>query len=309
MAMNFNKLFLSCLVGLLGSLMGCAVSPVVATPNVGGLTQQATLPKPVVREEVPRPAPLPPQVKPVADAPSVSSAAAIVYNPRDGKILFEKNAWNRRAVASTQKLVTAILAVEHGVEKSVTVPKEATSLVPSKLYLRPGTQYELAHLVNVMMVKSANDVAYTIGHGIAGSNANFLAAMNAKARSLGMYNSNFMNSHGLTVANQYSTAYDIALLGAAAYRHPFIRKAASTKEMTFHYADGRTKQLVNTNQLLGKVEFCDGMKTGTTRAAGNCLVSSGTVDGETRIVVVLGASSKTVLWKESEALLRWAVAN
>jgi len=193
--------------------------------------------------------------------------------------------------------------------KSVTVPSAATSLEPSKLYLSAGTSYTLSNLVEAMLIKSGNDVAYTVGHGVAGSNDAFIQLMNTRAKQLGMYNSNFKNAHGLTVSGQYSTAYDIALLSAAAYRHDFIKQCASKKEATFTYSDGRTKTLYNTNQLLGRVSFCDGLKTGTTRASGKCLVSSGTFNGKPRIVVVLGAATKDALWKDSEILLRWGMEN
>ena len=268
--------------------------PVLTKPNLPAVEE----PKPIVK------------LAPAANtAPKVTAPAVIVYDPRTGRVLYEKNARQRRAVASTQKLLTALLALEHGIEKTVTVPKEATSVVPSKLYLVPGTQYRVSSLVEAMLVKSGNDVAYTIGHGVAGSNAAFIQMMNARARELGMFNSNFKNAHGLTVAGQYSTAYDIALLGAAAYRYDYVRQVAKKKETIFTYAGGRQKTLYNTNKLLGKVPFCDGLKTGTTRASGNCLVSSATVNGESRIVVVLGATSRENLWKDSEALLRWSVEN
>ncbi len=257
-----------------------------------------------VAENLPKPAP-----KPAVVAPKITAIAAIVYDPRTGRIIYEKNARERRAVASTQKLLTALLAVEHGLNQTVTVPQAATTLEPSKLYLSAGTSYELSSLVEAMMIKSGNDVAYTIGHGIAGSNEAFIQQMNARAKSLGMYNSNFLNPHGLTATGQYSTAYDIALLASAAYRSDFIKSCMRKKESIFTYSDGRTKTLYNTNKLLGRVSFCDGMKTGTTRASGKCLVSSGTFNGKPRIVVVLGADSKENLWKDSEILLRWGMGN
>ncbi len=293
---------------LTGLFLSCTASPIVvnpaastvtssgvrATPNHGVVTQPTvTTTAPAV---VARPA-----------APAVTAAAAIVYDPRTGRVLFDKNAHQRRAVASTQKLMTALLATEHGLNKMVTVPQAATNVVPSKLYLKPGTRYKMADLVEAMLIRSGNDVAYTAGYGVAGSNAGFIQMMNNRARSLGMYNSNFMNAHGLTETGQYSTAYDIALLGATAYRSNFIRSCASKQETTFTYADGRTKHLTNTNKLLKRVSFCDGLKTGTTNASGKCLVSSGTYNGQTRIVVVLGASNTENLLKDSEVLLRWGM--
>ncbi|MBT8044809.1 MAG: D-alanyl-D-alanine carboxypeptidase, partial [Verrucomicrobiae bacterium] len=123
---------------------------------------------------------------------------------------------------------------------------------------------------------------------------------------LGMLNSNFMNPHGLTAKGQYSTARDMAICARAAYSSPTLRGIMKTRAYTFRFSNGRTKRLENTNKVMKKLSYCNGMKTGTTRASGRCLVSSGTLNGRTAIVVVLGATSKTI-WRDSEKLLRWAL--
>ena len=115
-----------------------------------------------------------------------------------------------------------------------------------------------------------------------------------------------MNPHGLTANGQYSTARDMAICGRAAFSSSTLRGIMDTETYTFRYANGRSKRLDNTNKILKKVDYCNGMKTGTTRASGRCLVSSGTLNGRTAIVVILGATSRNV-WSDSEKLLRWAL--
>jgi len=297
--LHARAVFLTCLYLVSSFLLSCTVPSAKEPTVINGIQQPV-----IVKAQQPDPV----EVKvAVPDVPKVSAAAAIVYDPKTGKVLFEKNARQRRAVASTQKLLTALLAIEFGLDKTVTVPSGATKVVPSKLYLEPGTNYTISHLVEAMLVRSGNDVAYTIGHGVSGTHDAFITRMNERAKELGMFNSNFINSHGLTAAGQYSTAYDIALLGAAAYKYDFVKNTAKKKELVFKYANGREKILYNTNKLLGRVAYCDGLKTGTTKASGNCLVSSGALNGKPIIVVVLGASSKDLLWKDSEALLRWGL--
>lgn len=244
---------------------------------------------------------------PTAARPLVSSKAAIVMDAASREVLYGKNIHEKRAVASTQKLLTAIVALERSNGAQFTVPVEATRLEPSKLYLKAGAVYPMNVLLKSLLVKSANDVAYTIAHGAGGSFESFISLMNGKAAQLGMRNSHFMNASGLTLTGQHSTAYDMALCASVAYQHPYIRECVQTKEMTFSHIDGRVKELRNTNYLLRKVPYCTGMKTGTTRASGYCLISSGELHGRTVIVGVFGAGSRPILWKESEALLRWSL--
>ncbi len=286
-------------------LVGCTTSYALEKQNDLSVKPSAVMAKPTISPVDT----LPPAPKnyPIGSPPTISAQAAIVMNPMNKEVLFEKDAYSRRAVASTQKLLTAIVALERANGKIVKVPVEATKLEPSKLYLRAGAEYPVNTLLKALLVKSANDVAYTIAHGAGGSFQGFVNMMNMKAAQIGMQNSHFKNASGLTLEGQYSTAYDIALCASLAYQNPYIRDYVKTKNMTFNYADGRTKELNNTNELLKRIPYCTGMKTGTTRASGYCLVSSGELNGQIMIVGVFGASSKSVLWKESEALLKWAL--
>ncbi|MGC6426514.1 MAG: D-alanyl-D-alanine carboxypeptidase family protein [Akkermansiaceae bacterium] len=240
-------------------------------------------------------------------APAIYAPSAVIVDAVTGRILYQKNAYAERAVASTQKLLTALIATRSGpLSDEVIIAPTDTLVEPSKLYLKAGERYTRHELVKALLVKSGNDVAMALGRDIAGSKEQFAALMNRTARTLGMYQSNFLNPHGLTEPGQYSTACDIAIVARQAYRHPLLRQCMRIKSYPFKYPDGRTLVIDNTNELLSRLSYCDGMKTGTTRASGRCLVSSGQLNGRAVIAVVLGSNSENV-WDDSEKLLRWAL--
>jgi D-alanyl-D-alanine carboxypeptidase (penicillin-binding protein 5/6) len=240
-------------------------------------------------------------------APSIGAKRAIVVDYMSGRVIYEKNARQRCAVASTQKLLTALCVLDHGnINQRFTIAKSDTWVEPTKLGILPGEVYTRRKLLGALLVKSGNDVARALARSVAGSESQFSTVMNRKARSLGMHESHFLNPHGLTASGQYSTARDMAICARAAFKNPTIRGIIQTKGYTFQYANGRTKYLKNTNRVLRSVSYCNGMKTGTTNASGRCLISSGTLNGRTSIVVVFGASSSTI-WRDSERLLRWSL--
>ena len=244
---------------------------------------------------------------PRTQAPSISAPRAIVVDYASGRVLYEKNARQRCAVASTQKLMTALCVLDHGnINHKFKIAKSDTWVVPTKLGIQPGQVYSRRALVGALLVRSGNDVARALARSIAGSETSFSKVMNRKARQLGMKDSHFLNPHGLTAKGQYSTARDMAICARAAYNSTTLRGIMNTRAYNFRFSNGTTKRLENTNKVLKTVSYCNGMKTGTTKASGKCLVSSGTLNGRTAIVVVLGATSKTI-WKDSERLLRWAL--
>lgn len=244
---------------------------------------------------------------PSLPAPQIGAPRAIVVDYASGRVLYEKNSRERCAVASTQKLMTALCVMDHGnLSHRFSVHKSDTWVVPTKLGILPGEVYSRRTLLGALLVKSGNDVARALARSVAGSEANFSKVMNQKARSLGMQDSHFLNPHGLTASGQYSTARDMAICGRAAFQSSTLRGIMDTKTYTFRFANGRSKKLENTNKVLKTVNYCNGMKTGTTRASGRCLVSSGSLNGRSAIVVILGASTKNV-WSDSEKLLRWAL--
>jgi len=244
---------------------------------------------------------------PLTPPPPVAAQSVIVLDNATGRVLFAKNADLVRPIASTQKIITALVVLDAGnLDKPVTIQASDEAVEPSKLYMKPGQIYTRRTLLKAMLVKSGNDIARALARDVGGSQAGFAMMMNRKAQSLGMRRSHFTNPHGLPDPAQYSTARDIAIAARKAYRNPTIRAYTRIQKYTFQYSNGRTRIIENTNKLLKRVPYCDGMKTGTTNKAGRCLVSTGTLNGRSAIVVVLKSTSRSV-WNDSEKLLRWAL--
>ena len=175
-----------------------------------------------------------------------------------------------------------------------------------RLNIKPGEVYPRIDLLRALLVKSPNDVARCLARDNAGSIEAFAEKMNAKAAALGATHSHFVNPNGLPIPDQYTTARDLAIIARAAYANPTIRSIVCLPQLVFRYANGRTRELQNTNKVLKSLAYCNGMKTGYTEAAGHCLVASGTIPGRDVIVVVLG-DSKAGVWRDASALLSWGL--
>jgi len=239
--------------------------------------------------------------------PKTTAASVIVVDANSGKILYEKNADQTRPAASTQKLLTALIVAESGfLDRPVTVQPTDTMADPVKLNIKAGDTYQRIDLLRALLVKSPNDVARCLARDNAGSIEAFAEVMNRRAQQLGAVHSHFVNPNGLPVPGQYSSARDLSLIARAAYANQTIRSIVCLPQLVFRYANGRTRELENTNKLLRRVPYCNGMKTGYTDAAGKCLIASGTRPGRDVIVVVLGDSSSRV-WRDASALLSWGL--
>ena len=239
--------------------------------------------------------------------PRVRAVSVLVEDARTGEVLYEKNADAQRAAASTQKLLTALIVAEEGyLDQHVTVRTVDTLAEPVRLNIKSGDTYQRIDLLRALLVKSPNDVARCLARDNAGSIELFAQKMNAKARELGATHSNFVNPNGLPMPDQYSTARDLAIIARAAYANPTIRSIVCLPQLVFRYANGRTRQLENTNKVLKRLPYCNGMKTGYTEAAGHCLIASGTIPGRDVIVVLLG-DSKAGVWQDASALLSWGL--
>ncbi|MEO6872383.1 MAG: D-alanyl-D-alanine carboxypeptidase family protein [Chthoniobacterales bacterium] len=242
-------------------------------------------------------------------APKTRAVSVLVTNIRSGEILYEKNADAPRAAASTQKLLTALIVAESGyLDQPVTVEATDTMAEPVRLNIKPGEVYPRIDLLRALLVKSPNDVARCLARDNAGSIEAFAEKMNAKARALGATHSHFVNPNGLPIPDQWSTARDLSIIARAAYANPTIRSIVCLPRLTFRYANGRTRELENTNKVLKSLAYCNGMKTGYTEAAGHCLIASGTIPGREVIVVVLG-DSKVGVWRDASALLSWGLVS
>jgi serine-type D-Ala-D-Ala carboxypeptidase (penicillin-binding protein 5/6) len=231
----------------------------------------------------------------------------MVVDARTGAVLHEKNADQPRPPASTQKLLTALIVAETGyLDRPVRVESIDTLAEPVRLNIRPGDVYQRIDLLRALLVKSPNDVARCLARDNAGSIEAFAERMNARAQLLGATHSHFVNPNGLPMPGQYSTARDLAIIARAAYANPTIRSIVCLPQLVFRYANGRTRELENTNKVLKRLPFCNGMKTGYTEAAGHCLIASGSRPGRDVIVVVLG-DTKSGVWTDAASLLSWGL--
>lgn len=243
----------------------------------------------------------------VSAGPPIRAASYLLLDARSGTHLAGRNAETVRAVASTQKLVTALVVLDTGnLDKRVMVTAADVNVEPTRLGLRPGEVYTRRTLLYAFLIKSANDVANVLARDNAGSISAFAAKMNAKARALGCTKSNFRNPHGLTVSGQYSTARDMARVAMVAYRHPVIRDIVRRKYFGFQRADGRVVTLENTNELLGRMPECNGMKTGYTVASGRCLISTASSGGRDVILVQLGTKTKYI-WDDARIMMSYGL--
>jgi D-alanyl-D-alanine carboxypeptidase (penicillin-binding protein 5/6) len=239
--------------------------------------------------------------------PRTTAASVIVVDANTGKTLYEKNPDQFRAPASTQKLLTALIVAETGfLDRQVTVQPTDTNAEPVKLNIKAGDTYQRIDLLRALLVKSPNDVARCLARDNAGSIEAFAGVMNRRAQQLGAVHSHFVNPNGLPVPGQHSTARDLSLIARAAYANPTIRSIVCLPQLVFRFANGRTRELENTNKLLRRLPYCNGMKTGYTDSAGKCLIASGTRPGRDVIVVVLGDTSSRV-WRDASALLSWSL--
>lgn len=243
----------------------------------------------------------------LADPPVVTAKSAILFDANTGRVIYKKNEDEKRPVASTQKLLTALVVANAGdLSNMVTIKEVDTDVEPTKLYLRPGQQYSRDQLLHALLIKSANDVARALARDNAGSISDFADRMNATMQSLGGYSSNFENPNGLPFEGQYSSARDMARVARAVYRNPTLREIIKTRYFTFRFSTGKTTVLKNTNRVLRYYSFCNGMKTGYTDKAGHCLICSGSNNGKDVIAVVLG-DSKSRIWDEAANLVAYGL--
>lgn len=239
--------------------------------------------------------------------PAIRAASYLLLDARTGQHLAGRGFETPRGVASTQKLVTALVVLDAGnLDKMVRIQSSDVAVEPTRLGIKPGEVYSRRELLYAFLVKSANDVANALARDNAGSIGAFTAKMNAKARALGCSNSSFRNPHGLTIGGQYSTARDMARVAMAAYRNNVIRDVVRRKYLSFRRADGRVVTLENTNELLGKMPECNGMKTGYTVASGRCLISSAASGGREVILVQLGTKTKYI-WDDARIMMSWGL--
>ncbi|MBV8142269.1 MAG: D-alanyl-D-alanine carboxypeptidase [Verrucomicrobia bacterium] len=242
-----------------------------------------------------------------ASAPVTVANSAIMIDAKAGAVVFFKNPDIPRPVASTQKLLTALLIADHGgLDNSVRVAPEDCAVEPTKLGIRPGEVYTKRQLLAAMLVHSCNDAAVCLARNDAGDVASFAKLMNAKAAQLGAENSHFINPNGLPRLGQFSTARDMARIAFAAYHNSTLREFMRLPGLTFTYSSGRRRFLEPTNHLVTRSPIFNGMKTGYTEMSGRCLVSSASLGGKDIILVQLGGTHR-MLFDDAQRLLLWGL--
>ena len=219
-----------------------------------------------------------------------TARAACILEMQTGRVLFAQGMHDRLPMASTTKVMTALLAIERGnLQDEVTCSENAFGMSGTSIYLQQGETLTLEELLLGLMLSSGNDAAVAIAEYIGGTTAAFVDLMNARARQLGAVNTHFANPHGLPDDAHYTTAYDLALIAREAMGNDTFRRIVSTQRASISWA-GRTynRQLTNKNRLLSTYPGATGVKTGFTSRAGRCLVFGARRDGLELIGVVLG---------------------
>lgn len=241
---------------------------------------------------------LPCQVRAV----STSATSAILLDADSGRVLYEQNADVKMLIASTTKIMTALVAIREGdLADIVTVKREATLTEGSSMYLKEGEQLTLETLLYGLMLCSGNDAAVAIADHVGGSQAGFVKLMNETARELGMNGSSFANPNGLDDEKHYSTARDMAVLACAAMENETLVRIVSTRSITI---GGRT--MTNHNKLLALMDGCIGLKTGYTRAAGRTLVSCAERNGQRLVAVTLQDGND---WADHQGLYEYGFSS
>jgi D-alanyl-D-alanine carboxypeptidase (penicillin-binding protein 5/6) len=222
--------------------------------------------------------------------PSVKAESFALMDAETGVLLSEHAGYTSRPIASTTKVVTALLALEAGgLDEPVAAGRGVVGVGGARLGLRPGDIMTLDDLLAATLVSSANDCAFVIAEHIAGSVEAFAERMNRRAAELGAADTHFANPHGLHDADHYSSAHDLALLTREALKHERFREIVGSRfaTVTFPRASNGRRTLRNHNKLLRRADFVDGVKTGYVSESGHCLVASGTRDDWQLIAVVL----------------------
>lgn len=219
----------------------------------------------------------------------VSAASAVLMEADSGRILYQKDAHTERAMASTTKIMTALLAAERlDLERDITVNAQAVQVEGTALGLRGGDQISGRDLITGLLLVSGNDAANVLAQEMAGSQEKFAALMNERAAQIGMTHSHFVTPSGLDADGHASTAYDMALLAREALKNDTLAAIFQMKSATIHMgAPKREVTVANHNRLLQLYPDAIGLKTGFTKKAGRCLVSAARRDGVTFIVVTL----------------------
>ena len=241
--------------------------------------------------------------------PELNARIALIYDRASGRIIYEKNGNKQTPMASTTKILTAIVTLENAdLKETVTIESKAAGIGGSRLGLKKNDKITVNDLLYGLMLRSGNDAAVALAIHVGGSIEGFADMMNKKAEELGLTNSHFVVPHGLDNEGHYTTAYELAKMADYALNIPKFKEIVSNKSATI-YINGYPKAINNTNKLLGSVSGVYGVKTGFTNGAGRCLVSS-CKRGELDIItVVIGANTNNQRTADTKELIEYAFNN
>lgn len=228
---------------------------------------------------------------PAPESPGVYANAAVLLDASSGRVLYEKNAHEALPIASTTKILTALVVREQlDLKDGITISPEAAAVGEQAINLVPGEKLTVEQLLYALLVHSANDAAYALAQYTAGSPESFANLMNKKAKQLGAREGNFTNPHGLDESGHYSTAYDLAVLGRSLMEDPVLARMVQTKKYDIPLpGQPYPRTCINHNEILNEYPGATGIKTGYTGAAGRCLVASATRGEESLVATVLNS--------------------
>lgn len=240
----------------------------------------------------------------------VDAVSATAIDNATGTILFDQNAHKVIPMASTTKIITALVALQYGdIDREVEISKNAASIRGSKVGYKAGEMVTIRELLYGLMLKSGNDCAIAIAEGISGSIPEFCKVMNEFALSIGLVDSHFESPHGLDSASHYSSAYDLAIATKKAKEIDEFDKIVSTKLIRDEEGIQFSREFNNINKLLYQEPNCTGVKTGYTGQAGKCLVSSFKVDEQGKNEIIVVTLNCTPRWKESQRIYEYVKEN
>lgn len=243
------------------------------------------------------------------EEPNILSRAGIIFDRTSKKVIWGKKENDRRPMASTTKIMTAIVVLEKAnLSDTVEVSKKAAGTGGSRLGLKTGDKITIHDLLYGLMMVSGNDAAVALAEHIGGSVEGFAQIMNNKAREIGLQDTNFVTPHGLDMPEHYTTAYELAKMADYGLNNKKFAQIVSTKNYTVTI-NGNPKDLCNTNELLGSLDGVNGVKTGFTNGANRCLVTSVKRGDMNIISVVLGADTKKIRTSDSIKLIEYAYKN
>jgi D-alanyl-D-alanine carboxypeptidase (penicillin-binding protein 5/6) len=244
-------------------------------------------------------------------APIVNAKSALVYDLGSGKVLFEKSAHTRRPVASLTKLATALTVREHfDLTEIVTVSENAAAQPPAKVWLRPGEKISVEALLNALLIESGNDAAIALSEHFPGGQTEFVKAMNIKIESLNLKNTHFANPVGYDdeAGQNYSSAYDLAIIGNAVLSDPVLQAIVGThRRIVTDEIQSVAHPLVSTNILFNSYLNIQGLKTGSTDAAGECVAAIARLESSHEVLAIVLDSPNR--FQEAKNLLEWANRN